>query len=217
MESSTKNGKSSNARFDETGHHLHSTVSLSVGNSETINGEIVGAQGHSQVLRKDFSTLASLGLGFSITNSWIGYAASFGANIIYGGPQSAVFSLIVAAVVQSFITGGLSEIASAFPSAGGQYHFCYLLSTEKTKRFTAFTVGWFSIIGWWVLTCSGISLAAISIQGMVLFWFPGVTIHAWQLYLIYLAVIIASGNLCIYTIMFLDTDKLHSHTSLLCT
>ncbi|KIV82016.1 hypothetical protein PV11_04157 [Exophiala sideris] len=192
MAAATKTEKSNEVGLQQPGADLYATDSIALGNSENVNHDLVQAQGHSQVLRKDFSTLASLGLGFSITNSWIGYAASFGQNIIYGGAQNAVFSLIVAAVVQSFITGGLSELASAFPSSGGQYHICYLIAPEKTKRFTAFIVGWFSIIGWWVLTCSGISFAAIAIQGMVLFWFPNLTIHPWQLYLIYLAVIVAS-------------------------
>ena len=55
---------------------------------------------------------------FSITNSWVGYLSNFGQNLIYGGPQNVVFGLLVATVVQWIITLGLSEVASAFPSAG---------------------------------------------------------------------------------------------------
>ena len=92
------------------------------------------AQGHEAVLQRNFSPLAALGLGFrcvhtadalielicvcSITNSWVGYLSNFGQNLIYGGPQSVVFGLLVATAVQWIITLGLSEVASAFPSAG---------------------------------------------------------------------------------------------------
>jgi choline transport protein len=194
MDSAAKSEKNHMTGIERGPVNLEPMTSVGKGSITDIHHGLVGAQGHAQVLRKDFSTLASLGLGFSITNSWIGYAASFGMNIIYGGPQSVVFGLVVAAVVQSFITCGLSEIASALPSAGGQYHFCYLLSTSKTRRFTGFVVGWFTIIGWWVLTCSGVSLAAISIQGLVIFWFPEMDVQTWHLYLIYLAVIVTSGR-----------------------
>lgn len=54
----------------------------------------------------------------SITNSWVGYLSNFGQNLIYGGPQSVVFGLLVATAVQWTVTLGLSEVASAFPSAG---------------------------------------------------------------------------------------------------
>lgn len=54
----------------------------------------------------------------SITNSWVGYLSCFGQNLVYGGPQSVVFGLLVATAVQWTITLGLSEIASAFPSSG---------------------------------------------------------------------------------------------------
>ena len=54
----------------------------------------------------------------SITNSWVGYLSNLGRNLIYGGPQSVVFGLLVATAVQWIITLGLSEVASAFPSSG---------------------------------------------------------------------------------------------------
>ena len=172
---------------------LAPTEPVYVGDVQAVRDELVTAQGHARVLRKNFSTLASLGLGFGITNSWIGYAAAFGANIVYGGPQNVIFALLVATFVQYFITLGLSEVASAFPSSGGQYHAVWLLATHKTRRFLAFVVGLWSIIGWWVVTCSGISVAAVSVSGLAQFWFPDFVSEAWNLYLIYLAVIAGTG------------------------
>lgn len=37
-------------------------------------------------------------------------------------------------------------------SSGGQYHFCYILSPDRTKRYSAYVVGWLSILAWWVVT-----------------------------------------------------------------
>ncbi|KAL8969325.1 MAG: hypothetical protein Q9183_002054, partial [Haloplaca sp. 2 TL-2023] len=128
------------------------------------------AQGHEAALQRRFSPLAAIGLGFSITNSWVGYLSNFGQNLIYGGPQVVVFGLLVATAVQWIITLGLSEVASAFPSAGGQYHFAYILAPTKHKRFAAFVVGWMTLLGWWIVTCSGMSLCAVSIAGIVNFW-----------------------------------------------
>ncbi|KAL8957413.1 MAG: hypothetical protein Q9193_005306 [Seirophora villosa] len=87
----------------------------SLGNSQDLDSTNLRAQGHEAALKRSFSLLSALGLGFS---SWVGYLSNFGQNLIYGGPRVVVFGLLIATVVQCVITLGLSEVASAFPSAG---------------------------------------------------------------------------------------------------
>ncbi|OAG08777.1 amino acid transporter, partial [Paraphaeosphaeria sporulosa] len=111
-----------------------------------IDDEILRRNGHDAVLERQFSWLSALGLGFSITNSWVGYLSCFGQNLKYGGPNSVIFGLIVAFVVQYTITLGLSELASAYPSSGGQYHYCFILAPPKTRRFAAYITGWMSVL-----------------------------------------------------------------------
>ncbi|KAM0550331.1 hypothetical protein ACHAPJ_009002 [Fusarium lateritium] len=82
---------------------------------DDIDDAILRANGHKAELKRQFSWLSALGLGFSITNSWAGYLSCFGQSLLYGGPQVCIFGLIVAFAVQFTITIGLSEIASAFP------------------------------------------------------------------------------------------------------
>lgn len=76
----------------------------------------------------------------------------------------------------------------------GQYHFTYILAPTKHKRFAAFVVGWMTLLGWWVVTCSGLSLCAVSVAGMVNFWHPAFEATRWQVYLIYLASIFITGE-----------------------
>ncbi|CAG8948961.1 hypothetical protein HYFRA_00002089 [Hymenoscyphus fraxineus] len=149
---------------------------------------ILTAQGHQQAMPRSFSMLSALGLGFSVTNSWASYVSNFGQNLSYGGPQSVILGALVALFAQWILTLGLSELASAFPSSGGQYHFVWILS-EKKKHFVAFVVGWLSVIGWCIATASGVSLATISIFGLVKFWNDGFEGGAWMVYLIFLVVI----------------------------
>ncbi|KAL8980816.1 MAG: hypothetical protein Q9177_005770 [Variospora cf. flavescens] len=106
----------------------------SLGSSQDLDSTHLRAQGHEAALKRSFSLLSALGLGFSITSSWVGYLSNFGQNLIYGGPRVVVFGLLIATVVQCVITLGLSEVASAFPSAGGQYHFTFILAPGPHKR-----------------------------------------------------------------------------------
>ncbi|KAF2168982.1 hypothetical protein M409DRAFT_65312 [Zasmidium cellare ATCC 36951] len=176
---------------------------------------VLAANGHDTVMRRSFSWLAALGLGFSITNSWVGYLSCFGQNLNYVGPAAVIFGLLAAFFCQGFVSLGLAELASAFPSSGGQYHFVYVLSTEKTKRFAAYIVGWTSVLAWWTVTCSGLSLAAITISGIANFWHPEWTPTSWQTYLIYVAFFPCSSHFLsiIGCVMFLITTcVMHEET-----
>jgi choline transport protein len=79
------------------------------------------AQGHTGELPRQFGTLATISLAFTITNSWIGISAVFATPLFAGGGPTVFWGQLVAAVACSFINAGLAELASAFPSSGGQY------------------------------------------------------------------------------------------------
>ncbi|RAL04575.1 choline transporter [Aspergillus ibericus CBS 121593] len=135
-----------------------------------------------------FNWISTLGISFSITNSWAGYLSNFGQTLAYGGPRLVIFGFICAILVQFIVVLGLSELASAFPSSGGQYHFCYMLSPAKSRRFAAFVVGCMSVLAWWIVTSSGISLVTASLAGIVNFWHPEYAASQWHIYLIYIAI-----------------------------
>lgn len=62
--------------------------------------------------------------GFSITNSWLTYAASFGLVLIAGGGLTALVGVIVAAAAQWIVLIGLAELSSALPSSGVSQDGC---------------------------------------------------------------------------------------------
>lgn len=71
----------------------------------------------------------------------------------------------------------------------------YIVAPEKTKRFASFIVGWISVVGWWIVTASGVSLAATSTFGMVQFWLDDFLSHSWMIYLVFVAVVLMTGTL----------------------
>lgn len=97
------------------------------------------AQGHTSELPRQFGALSTLSLAFTITNSWIAYSAVFAIPLITGGGPCVIYSLVVGFVVCSIITLGLAELASAFPTSGGQYqYFSPFLPCLKTTRLTRY-------------------------------------------------------------------------------
>ncbi|PYH87691.1 choline transporter, partial [Aspergillus ellipticus CBS 707.79] len=167
---------------------VFSAESIRHGEMEDINlDDAVVRDGGKAYMPRQFNWASTLGISFSITNSWAGYLSNFGQTLAYGGPRLVIFGFICAFVVQMIVVLGLSELASAFPSSGGQYHFCYVLSPQKSKRFSAFVVGCMSVVAWWIVTASGISLITASISGIVSFWRPEYMAAQWHIYLVYIA------------------------------
>lgn len=98
-------------------------ISIELGGDANLSADELElrAQGHVGELPRQFSTVSLLGLAFSITNSWIGYSAVFVTPLLAGGGPGVVWCLVVASFACAIITAGLAELASAFPSSGGQY------------------------------------------------------------------------------------------------
>jgi choline transport protein len=59
-------------------------------------------------------------IGWSICNSWIGVLSTIAFIINQGGPLTMVYGLPVIFAMYGCIVCTLAELASAYPSAGGQ-------------------------------------------------------------------------------------------------
>ncbi|PLB54719.1 amino acid transporter [Aspergillus steynii IBT 23096] len=160
---------------------------------KNLDDEILHLQGHDASMPRSFSSVASIGLAFSITGSWVGYLSCFGASITFAGPQNVVLGLVVGTVVQWIITLGLAEIASAFPSSGGQYHAVFCMASEGTRRSVSYLTGWFSMLAWWINTSSGLMIAAKAVLGLASFCWPTYDTVNWHVYLVYLLVMLVTA------------------------
>lgn len=78
---------------------------------------LLRAQGHHGELPRQFSSLAALSLAFVITNSWLGYCASFAVPLLAGGGPGVFWGVIVAAVA--------CLIISESDQPNFSFFFCY--------------------------------------------------------------------------------------------
>jgi choline transport protein len=86
-------------------------------------------------MKKQFSTVATLGVAFSILNSWVGAAGSLLAPISLGGSVTVIWGCLAGAIFTSTLCMGVIEMASAMPGAGGPYHYTFILADEKYRKF----------------------------------------------------------------------------------
>ena len=85
-------------------------------------------------VQQDISTLAVIGLGWNITNSWAGVAATMALSIASGGSPALMYGLLVIFVLVGSSAATVAELASVYPTAGGQYHWASILAPKRWSR-----------------------------------------------------------------------------------
>lgn len=103
--------------------------------------------GYHQDLTRKFTIWSILGTAFALTNSWAGLSASMVTGISSGGTALIIYGVPLIALVSLCVGISLSELASAMPSAGGQYFWAGELAPPRWKRFAGYLTGWFSWAG----------------------------------------------------------------------
>lgn len=137
------------------------------------------------ILKKDFSILSLLGVGFGLTNSWFGILASLTTGITSGGPLIIVYGILVIATVSTCIGVALSELASAYPNAGGQFYWTIKLAPKKYARFLAYMTGLLAWVGS-VFTSASVTISI----AQLLIGFYGIChkeyqYQRWQVFIVY--------------------------------
>ncbi|GLA83780.1 hypothetical protein AtubIFM56815_007986 [Aspergillus tubingensis] len=140
--------------------------------------------GHKPELQRNFSTLSMLGLAFAVLNSWTALSASLSLSLPSGGSTSVVWGLVTAGFCNLCIAVSLAEFLSAYPTAGGQYHWV-AVSWPKWVPFLSWVTGWINVAGWVALVATNALLSCQLIAGIVSSVYPDFVWQRWQEFLIY--------------------------------
>lgn len=114
--------------------------------------------GYVQDMKRNYSVFSVLGVGFSLTNSWFGLSAALITGINSGGPVLIVYGIILITLISICVGISLSELASAYPNAGGQYFWANELAPKGYSRFASYLTGWFSWAGG-IFTSASVAIA----------------------------------------------------------
>lgn len=114
--------------------------------------------GYQPSMKRNFSVWSVMGVGFSLTNSWFAISAALITGINSGGPVLIIYGIILLGLISTCVGISLSELASAFPNAGGQYFWANELAPKKYASFASYLTGWFAWAGS-LFTSASIALA----------------------------------------------------------
>ncbi|KAF2726091.1 amino acid permease [Polychaeton citri CBS 116435] len=146
----------------------------------------LAALGVNSELKRNFSPLAMLGLAFAILNSWTALSASLSLALPSGGTTSVLWGLVVAGVYNLCLSASLAEFLSAYPTAGGQYHWVAVISWKSWMPILSWITGWINVFGWMALVATGGLLGSQLIIGVISLYHASYEPHRWHQFLIYL-------------------------------
>ena len=144
--------------------------------------------GHAQELERNFSTMSMLGLAFAILNTWTALSASLNVALPSGGPSAVIWGLLVAGLCNLCLAASLAEFLSAYPTAGGQYHWAAIVCPKRWSRGVSYVTGWINVSGWVALSATGGLLGSTFILNIVTLMKPEWEAPAWVQFLMYIGI-----------------------------
>ncbi|GAA5859404.1 hypothetical protein JCM8547_002018 [Rhodosporidiobolus lusitaniae] len=151
------------------------------------------------VKEKVFSTFEILSLGYCVCNSWVGVAGALTIGLSQGGPALLVYGFILMSLIILCIGLSLSELASVYPHAGGQYVYAHRLAPARFRRAASFATGFANIAAWAVISASVAFLTAQFCLAAVYFSL-GIEIKDWHYFVCFQGVNIL-GTLYVWLIV----------------
>ncbi|KAJ5432609.1 uncharacterized protein N7458_011765 [Penicillium daleae] len=159
----------------EQTHHVQDTESNYLADNNATNSP----------KKMQLNAFTLLCMGFVICNSWAGISASLQLALLQGGPVTLVYSIIISTTAYFAIAASLGELASVYPTAGGQYHFASILAPPSIRRGISYACGILGIFSWVAISVSVTILIAETLMAVVAATHEGFVVEAWHIFLVY--------------------------------
>ena len=96
------------------------------------------AAGYHRAMPRQFSLWSLGALAFTLTCTWLGTGSSVGISLTEASAAGTLWSLPIAGLMTLIVSAGMAELASAYPVAGAQYYWAFMVASDEYKAFASF-------------------------------------------------------------------------------
>ncbi|KAJ5817632.1 amino acid permease [Penicillium robsamsonii] len=146
--------------------------------------------GHNQVLERNFSLTSAASLCMCLLATWEAVSAVISAALESGGAPCLLYNYVLSFLCTIAVGSSLAEIASIYPTAGGQYYWVAVLSPVSSRKSAAWFTGWISVGGQILLTAAAALSGGLQTQGLLIMNDDSYIPQQWQGMLFYWAVVL---------------------------
>jgi amino acid transporter len=137
---------------------------------------------------------SNFAISFSIISILAGGLTSFWLGMVTGGPVVITIGWIVVGFFALLVGMSMGEICSAYPTAGGLYYWSAKLARKNPAKWSWFT-GYFNLLGQIGVIASVDYALAVFIGYFIRMFDDGFNLNRWNIYVIFLCVLVAHGLL----------------------
>ncbi len=172
--------------------------------SRSRDEEILARLGYKQELKRGWSSFSNFAISFSIISVLAGCFTSYGQAFNNGGPIAISIGWPVISLIIMTVALSMSELASAYPTAGGIYYWASKLGGPGWGWFT----GWFNLVGLIAVVASVDYAAAsflqyllglLNVDAIFNFTSTNVTYNAHVVFALFLAILLIHGLINVFS------------------
>ncbi|KAH8665711.1 amino acid/polyamine transporter I [Tricladium varicosporioides] len=120
--------------------------------------------GYKQDMSRHFNQWSILSYAVSVLGVLGSQPATFGTPLSLGGPAAAVWAWLIGSIMASFTAASVSELVSAYPTAGGMYFVTKSVVPPEHAAIWAWTIGWLNLLG----QGAGVASVSYTVAQMIL-------------------------------------------------
>ncbi|KAH8890093.1 amino acid transporter [Thozetella sp. PMI_491] len=166
--------------------------------------------GHKEELDRRFSLTALAALCLCLMATWEALSTVVAAALASGGAPCLFYNYVISFICTVCIACSLGEIASIYPTSGGQYHWVAALSPASTKVFASFATGWISVGAQIVFTASAAFAAGLQTQSLIVLNDDTYVPTQWQGMLFYWSILVYATVMNIWGMKLMPTVNMVS-------
>ncbi|KAF9633953.1 Amino acid/polyamine transporter I [Lasiodiplodia theobromae] len=160
--------------------------------------------GYKAELPRNLSMFSVLGLSFAIMAVPFGLSTTFYITLADGQSVTILWGWVLVSLISLGIAASLAEICAVYPTAGGVYYWAAMLSTKKYAPIASWIVGWLTLVGNWLVTCSINFSGGQLILSAISLWNEDFVANEWQTILMFWAVMFVCFCVNVFGAKYLD-------------
>ena len=131
------------------------------------DAQVLARLGKKSVLERRFGLLSIIGFTCTVLVTWEGSLILFTTGLTNGGSAGLVYGYLFVWIGTIAVFTTMAELASMAPTAGGQYHWVWMLAPPWCRRFSSYVMGWLVICGWQAILAGAGYLGGTMIVALV--------------------------------------------------
>ena len=96
------------------------------------------ASGYTRAMPRRFNLISLISMSYALLATWNGFGSAFGTGFTEASSAGSIWTLTIAGLMTAVTGIGMAELSSAYPVAGAQYYWSFVVSSPEWGPFASY-------------------------------------------------------------------------------